>query len=182
MACAAGLLAACAGTGSAAPDRFSVEEGQPGRVTYVQYGDTTRMTLVNEAHTDPVEAYTEKRADASTKVTSNEVFDAMVGYFEEQGWGAMARSGHAPLASLDGVRWALEVETPAGVEHLTFTLDTPQDRMKAALECKSAFLQIFNLTQQNQAIDNAEGRSLFDSQQRELEQQMRQRAQGSSGR
>jgi hypothetical protein len=176
-----GLFVACASPESGGPDRFSVEDGAPGRVTYVQYGDRTRMTLVNEAHTDPVEAYTERRADASTKVTSNEVFAAMLGYFGEQGWSGLARSGFAPL-SADGVRWALEVETETGVQHLAFTLDTPQDRMKAALECKQAFLEIFNLTQQSQAIDNGSGRALFDQQQQELQDQMRRRAQGSSGR
>ena len=156
--------------------------GTPGRVTYLQYGDATRMTLVNEAHTDPVEAYTERRSDASTKVTSNEVFSAMVDYFETEGWNSVARSGRAPLASAEGIRWAIEAETSRGIEHVAFTRDMPRDSMQAALTCKRAFLDIFNMTMQNQAIENSGGRALFDQQQRDLEDRMRQRAQGSSGR
>lgn len=174
---------ACVSQGSGGPDRFSVEEGSPGRVTLRDYRSQNELTLVNEAHTDPLEAYTEKRSNASTKVTSNEVFRAMLEYFDDQGWSGFSRSGRAPLVGTGSMRWALEVESPTGtVQHVAVSLETPKGTMEPAIECKLGFMQIFDITQQSQAIDNAGGGALFEQQQRELQQQMREQMKKSGQR
>lgn len=168
-----GVLA-CVSPGSSSPDRYSAEEGLAGRVTLRDYRSMNELTLVNEAHTDPLEAYTEMRTTASTKVTSNEVFDAMLEYFDDQGWSSFSRNGRAPLIGAGSMRWAIEVESPVGVyQHVAITLETPKSQMEPAVECKAGFIQIFNITQQSQAIENASGGALFEQQQRELQQQTR---------
>jgi len=168
-----GVLA-CVSPSSSSPDRFSVEDGTPGRVTLLDYRSQNVLTLVNEAHTDPLEAYTEKRSNASTKVTSNEVFGAMLEYFNDEGWIEISRTGRAPLTATGSMRWALEIESPTGdVQHVAVSLETPKSQMESAIECKLGFMQIFDITQQSQAVENSGGGALFEQQQRELQQQTR---------
>ncbi len=168
-----GVLA-CVSPDSSSPDRFSIQEGTPGRVTLRDYRSHNELTLVNEAHTDPLEAYTEKRSNASTKVTSNEVFGAMLEYFDDEGWTNISRSGRAPIVGTGSMRWALEIESPTGdVKHVAISLETPKNQMEPAIECKLGFMQIFDITQQSQAVENSGGGALFEQQQRELQQQTR---------
>ncbi len=166
------MLCACAGACAATGNSGTTGAGtqgsaRPGRVTLVDYRTHNRLTLVNEAHTDPTNLYTEKRATASTKVSANEIFDAMIGHFRDEGFFDVARSGHAPIAGEDGLRTALEVETDGQVRFLTLHIrDT--ENFETLLKCKSAFVQIYNMTDQNQAISNDGGPALFEQQQADL--------------
>ncbi|MFT7487072.1 MAG: hypothetical protein ACI9F9_002931 [Candidatus Paceibacteria bacterium] len=159
---------ACASSGDPlARGQASIESAAPGRVTLVDYRTKNRLTLVNEAHTDPTSLYSEKRSDASTKVTSNEVFRAMVGYFEEEGFFSTAASGFAPISGGESLRKALEIETKGGVRYIA--LDTRDISNYETLQsCTTAFIQIYNMTDQNQAVTNDSGKALFEEQQQEL--------------
>lgn len=172
-------VCACAGTGDTNNvGQHSLEPGSPGRVTLVDYRTSNRLTLVNEAHTDPTVFYSEKRATAATKITSNEVFDAMLGYFEEEGFSSQASSGFAPASGSDGLRKALEVETPSGVRFMALDIKNVTANYETLQACSMAFIQIYNLTEQNQAISNTGGKALFDDQQNELNEQIRNRNSG----
>lgn len=150
------------------PGRMSAESGTPGRVTLLDYRTSNRLTLLNEAHTDPVALYTEKRSSASTKVTSNEIFRAMLGHFEDQGFSGVAVAGYAPAVSDGSVRSALEMESNGAVHHIVLDTSNTPHSYKVLSDCRQAFLQIYNRTEQHQAIVNQGGRHLFDDQQRQL--------------
>jgi len=162
-------LGACASVGPGGGSRrHSLQAGAPGRVTLVDYRTSNRLTLVNEAHTDPSELYSEKRASASTKVTSNEVFEAMLGHFGEKGFWRASSPGYAPISGGESMRKAIEVETPEGVRYLALDLRDVKKNYETLLACSTAFIQIYNLTDQNQAVTNEGGKALFDEQQRQL--------------
>ncbi len=120
---------------------------------------------MNEAHTDPQQLYTEKRTSASTKVTSNGVFNAMLGYFDDEGFSNVASTGYAPITGGQGLRSALEVETSEGVKHMVLDIQDAAANYETLRACKTAFIQIYNMTDQNQAVSNDGGKALFDEQQ-----------------
>jgi hypothetical protein len=171
---------ACAGTGdgSSGSGQHSLEPGTPGRVTLVDYRTSNRLTLVNEAHTDPSTLYTEKRDTASIKVTSNEVFKAMLGHFEDEGFSSSSSTGYAPIIGGEGLRKAIEVETGGGVRHMLLDLQNPKANYETLQACTTAFIQLYNLTDQNQAISNDGGKALFDDQQRALSERSKKQKLG----
>jgi hypothetical protein len=182
-------LALCAGfSACVAPAAYegtengqhSAIEGIPGRVTYLDYRTSNRLTLLNEAHTDPLTLYTEKRSSPSTKVTANEVFAAMLSHFDDKGFRDLASTGYAPVVGDGDVRTAIEIETGGSVKHILVSLSNYASHGKSMGECRDAFLAVYNLTQQNQAVDNSTGKALFDEQEREL--QRRQRASNNQSR
>jgi|GEM_PF-2242940 len=163
LALVAGLgPAGCAAPGGGAST--SAAPATPGRVTFIDYNDFVRLNLVNVAHTDPVEYYSEVRTTASTKVTDDDVFLAMLDYFEEQGFESFAEPGFAPVAARDGGLQALEVETAEGTRYLVYGQMSSQEARKAFVECVLAWQQIFNLTRQSQAVTNRDGEAVFDNQ------------------
>lgn len=158
-------LGACAATDSGYGN--SAVEGEtfdatPARVTFIDYSDYVRLNLVNMAHSDPVEFYSEVRTTASTKITYNEVFAAMLDYFDEQGFSRFATPGFAPHTATSGAVQALEVETDQGTYHLIYGTTTTAEGKLAYKECVIAWQEIFNRTHQAQAVSNATGGTLFD--------------------
>jgi hypothetical protein len=139
-------------------------EARPARATLIQYGKVIRLNLVNEAHTDPVEYYSQARSDASTKVTSNELLAAMLDYFEDQGFAHHAREGYAPHSGTRGELLSLEVETEQGVQHLMYAEGQSKAALRAFVDCRKAWQEAFNMTQQAQAVTNAGGGVFFEKQ------------------
>ncbi len=168
LCCSVGACVVPDSSTSGSSTRHSAEEGSPGRVTLLDYRTNQRLTLLNEAHTDPLTLYTEKRSSPSTKVTSNEIFQAMLERFDEQGFQGKASSGYAPVTGDGSVRAAIEVESGGVVRNLIVDLQNSAQNYAVLNECRAAFLQIYNITQQHQAVQNDSGKSLFDDQQREL--------------
>jgi len=159
----AAFLFGCASGGSSAPERHSLEEGIPTRVTFVDYRNGVRMTLVNEAHTDPVELYSEirERSTATTKVVSNEVMTALMTHFAEKGFDRYAERGFAPATPRGGELQSLEVERPGEVQSLaTYGHDTAAEH--SFRECRLAFLQAQELTMQFQAVRNDGSDVIFE--------------------
>lgn len=156
------LLASCAAPGGASSSsRLSEEEGAAARVTFVDYRTSVRMNLVNEAHTDPVKYYSEKRVTANTKVTSNEVLARMIEHFDEQGFSRYATAGFAPARGDAGTLQSLEIETPSGTKFLLNGDGVSDPARRAFRECRTAFMQIQELTFQAQAVENAGGNAVF---------------------
>ncbi len=154
------FLCGCAASGTSGKERLSLEEGVPTRVSFVDYRNGVRMTLVNEAHTDPVELYSELRTNANTKVISNEVMARMVKYFGEEGFNAHALRGYAPAAARGGELQSIEVESPGETLFLA-TVGGESAAANAFRECRTAFLQIQEMTMQAQAIKNEGGDVMF---------------------
>lgn len=165
LAVLAALLFSCAApTGSSGretSDRHSLEEGVPARVTFIEYRGPLRMNLVNEAHTDPVRLYSEKRATANTKVLSNEVMEAMLEHFEAQGFQRYAQSGFAPARPAQGDLQGIEVETGGETVFLVNGAATSAPARDAFRECRTAFLQIQQLTKQAQVVNQGDVREIF---------------------
>jgi len=148
---------------------------RPARVSLIQYGQVQRLNLVNEAHTDPVEFYSEERSSASTKITSNEVLAAMLDYFDDQGFSTFATQGYAPRQGATGERSSIEVETQGGVHHLMYAQGQSQEALKTFRECQLAWLEIYNLTQQAQVVSNSGGAVFFDKQKEKIQQGTKKR-------
>lgn len=162
----AGLFGSCAATdsGYGSTDGESQDDATPGRVTFIDYSDFIRLNLVNMAHSDPVEYYSEVRTTASTKITYNEVFTAMLDYFDDQGFSRVASPGFAPATGSRGAVQALEVETESGTRFLVYGEDADEEQRQTFRDCVIAWQQVFNRTQQSQAVSNTSGGTLFDNQ------------------
>ncbi|MCB9915861.1 MAG: hypothetical protein H6828_12080 [Planctomycetes bacterium] len=151
------LLAACASTSSSASSAKGSYD--PVRVTFVDYRTHVRMTLVNEAHTDPVEFYSEKRTTAGTKITSNPDMQAMLREFEAGGYQQYATPGYAPATGGSAVQ-SLEVETPRGTTFLV-TDGSRAPACDAFRKCRVVFLQMQGAVMQAQVIENDDGTRVF---------------------
>jgi hypothetical protein len=156
------LLSACASTSSGYSGEGPVVDAAPGRVTFIDYSDFVRLNLVNMAHSDPVEYYSEVRSTASTKITYNEVFAAMIQYFDDQGFSRLSQPGYAPPSGSRETVQALEVETEAGTRFLVYGKRSTEAERKTFRECVVAWQEVFNRTQQAQAVSNTAGGGLFD--------------------
>lgn len=157
-------LSSCGSTGSSSSSssRLSAEDGTPARVTFVDYRTNVRMTLVNEAHTDPVKYYSEKRVTANTKITSNEVMAKMLEHFDDEGFNRHATGGYAP-ATGDGRSslQSMEIETADGTIFIVNGEGTSDAARQSFRTCRTAFMQIQELTLQAQAVDNTDGKTVF---------------------
>ena len=157
-------LSGCGSTGgssSSSSSRLSAKDGVPSRVTFVDYRTNVRMNLVNEAHTDPVQYYSEKRVTANTKITSNEVMEKMLEHFGDQGFNRWAMAGYAPARAGAGALQSLEIETPEGTVFLVNGDGVDPQARSSFRECRTAFMQIQELTLQAQAVDNSAGKTVF---------------------
>lgn len=159
----ASFLFGCASGGSSVPERHSLEEGIPTRVSFVDYRNGVRMTLVNEAHTDPVELYSEirEKSTANTKVVSNEVMAKMMEWFAEKGFDRYAGRGFAPATPRGGELQSLEVERPGEILSLaTFGQKTAAEQ--SFRECRLAFLELQQFAMQFQAVRNDGSEEIFE--------------------
>jgi hypothetical protein len=161
---AGALLTGCGAPGGAgSSSRLSAQEANPARVTFVDYRTSVRMNLVNEAHTDPVKYYSEKRVTANTKVTSNEVLARMIEHFDDQGFSRYATAGFAPARGDAGTLQSLEIETSSGTKFLLNGDGVSEPARRAFRECRTAFMQIQELTVQAQAVENSGGNAVFQT-------------------
>jgi hypothetical protein len=161
---AGALLTGCGAPGGAgSSSRLSAQEANPARVTFVDYRTSVRMNLVNEAHTDPVKYYSEKRVTANTKVTSNEVLARMIEHFDDQGFSRYATAGFAPARGDAGTLQSLEIETSSGTKFLLNGDGVSEPARRAFRECRTAFMQIQELTFQAQAVENSGGNAVFQT-------------------
>ena len=154
-----GLVASCAGG-----PQVRADETAAIRVTWRDYGTGQRFELVSESHTDPVELYSEARADASRKVQVGPAMLALLDYFHTEDYDEVAREGRAPRDGRGLVTRALEVERDGRVTHLAVGQGSPARERELLNACTQGFLELYNATQAFQTVENRGGANLFDSQ------------------
>lgn len=135
------LLASCASTGSAAPKG-------PAQVTYRQYHTGTTLTIVNESHTDRLEKYSTLGADASVKVTSDEVMDELLSLADQLG--LATTPGPAPTRGEQPVLASIELSDPNGVRHALRVAGAPSTGF---VEYQQNFILLFNQIYAPQAVE-----------------------------
>ena len=155
------LLAALAGLGAcASAGPRGGAQGDPVRVSFRDYRTGTELALVNESHTDRLDLYSKQRSDASTKVAADEIVDALIEYFEDQGFYRSAREGRAPVRT-DEWTQAIEVETPDGAKTLLAGRASNASDAETFRESRDAFIAIYNNVYQAQAVEATPGDELF---------------------
>ena len=147
------LLSACA----TAPNAEEASEtSAPARVRFMDYRQGTAFELVNDSHTDRVALYSEVRADTQTKVTSDEVMDALLEYLEDAGFRGQARSGVAPRTS-DSYHLGGEIEAGGKTVFMLVGNQTPQGERKMFIECYMNHVSLWSNTFQLQRVDAGPG-------------------------
>lgn len=162
------LLASCAGQiDTTAP----TEDSHFGNVL-IQFRDFrpggALLTMANEAAVDRVDYYSEMRSSAGVKVASDEIMNALVEVFEDEGFWDSARPGNPPEntnateagMALHGV---LSIEANGKKGWITFRKGLTKDELELFQTCSQAFVAIYNSTAGYQRIDNPEGDALFNS-------------------
>jgi len=122
----------------------------------MDYRQGTVFELVNDAHTDRVALYSEIRADAQTKVTSDEVMDALLEYLEGAGFHGHAHAGVAPRTS-DSFQWGGEIERAGKTVFMLVGDQTPGGERKMFIDCYMNHVNLWSNTFQLQRIDAGPG-------------------------
>lgn len=149
-------LPACTsgGTQSEGPAQ---KTGRPIELRYLAVAKNLSFGLVNESHTDRTDLYSTRQPldSATTKVSPDEVVDAIVEYFRDQGFFAIAQAGRAPAKAPQGVSQMLEVVTPDGPYHAVLRPGVSAQHVTTFQTCAKALLDVYNSTMQLQAVDSA---------------------------
>lgn len=159
-----GTLSACASGGGGAAGGGSVEATAI-RVTLHDYGAAQRLELASEGHTDRVRYYSEARHDASRKVQTNEVMQALVEELNRQGFARYGVAGRAPSSGSSVISRALEIETDGvtSVWAVGSGSATAIDEKKAFHAAMAQFVDLYNLSASYQTIENPAGRDPFQA-------------------
>jgi hypothetical protein len=161
------LMAACASS----PDTTGpTEESHFGNVL-IRFrdfrGSETQLALANESTLDRVDYYSAERSNAGLKVTSDEIMNALVEVFENEGFWEAARPGEGPLdarAPTEGnqsLHGLLSVKTGERSGWITFRKGLAKNELELFGDLSQAFIAIYNSTAGYQRIDNPEGEALF---------------------
>ncbi len=131
--------------------------GQPVELRYRAIAKNLSFGLVNESHTDRTELYSARQPldKATTKVSPDEVVDAIVEYFRDQGYFDIAQPGAAPRTPPPGASQILEVMLPEGSYHAVMAPGVSPDFITKFQTCSKALLDVYNSTMQLQAVENA---------------------------
>jgi hypothetical protein len=157
LSCASALVAlpSCASSSSSAQSGSTSEKAAGAmRVRYVTYATNQQFVLVNPAHTDRSELYSKAVAidEAGTKVSTDEVIDETLKWFDEKGFFDRAQPGPAPRTVQGKNPQALEVDRGGRVFHLLVSQGSSVEDRQCFNECGRAFLEIYNSTLQLQAV------------------------------
>ena len=144
------LLTGCQGT------TVSPEASAPSRVRFMDYRQGTVFELVNEAHTDRVELYSELRANTETKVTSDEVMDALLEYLQDAGFHGKTRAGSAPRSS-DTYLWGGEIERDGVTKYMIVGDQTSAADRQLFIDCYMNHVTLWSNTFQLQRVDAGPG-------------------------
>ncbi len=147
------LLSACASTSSAAGVSGPAA---PARVRFMDYRQGTVFELVNEAHTDRVSLYSETRANTQTKVTSDEVMEALLEYLDDAGFRGRTRAGVAPRTS-DTYHWGGEIEAGGESVFMLVSDQSPPGERKMFIDCYMNHVTLWSNTFQLQRVDAGPG-------------------------
>ena len=154
------LVVGCASSSSGSGGA-SAEEGERMRVTLRDYKGGNVFELVSESHTSRVDYYSEARSDASRKIQTDEVMEVLIKELEKQGLKKHRQEGRAPSQGGAVISWGIEVEEGPQTDHWVVGKGSAVDEIQAFNECRNAFLQLYNITASYQAIENPEGKQIF---------------------
>jgi hypothetical protein len=166
------LLAA----GCAAPTRdgLGATGGSPARVSLQDHRTGGRLTLVNDAHLEHTGVtganaaerraayYSTTRRDAATKVTTDEVMDALLDHFDQEGFGSAALAGPAPPGDA-AVSQSLEVVVDGQARHMLGRRGMALEPARTFRTCREAFVALYNQTYQLQSVETRPGEPVFQS-------------------
>ena len=135
--------------------------GTASQVRFYEYRTGLTMTVVNESHTDRVELYSTERTDASTKVTRDEVMDALIDRVKDVKFAKFAKDGSAPATS---TQWSqgIEVQTGKGTTHMLVGPGVAPEAAATFRKAREAFLGIYNNVYGAQAVKNERGKPIFN--------------------
>lgn len=132
------------------------EVSGPARVRFMDYRQGTVFELVNEAHTDRVALYSELRTNTETKVTSDEVMDALLDYLRDAGFREKARVGVAPRSS-DTLSWGGEIEEDGVSMYMIVGDATATKDRQMFVDCYMNHVTLWSNTFQLQRVDAGPG-------------------------
>ena len=159
---AALLATACTSTGDDAPTDAAAVAGPPTQVTWHLFKTGQVIALVNEAHTDRVELYSQVREEAGPKVTTDAIMDGLVDFFvDEQHFDEHAQPGPAPTAGTEQYSQAIELRVDDDVSHMLLGPSSTPEQRETFNACAEAVMTIWNWTYQAQAVQNEQGKDIF---------------------
>lgn len=144
-----------------ATSQSAIDTDGPVEVSFYQ-GGLRQFSIVNEAHSNRVELYSQKAASASTKVASNEVMDALLDRFATYDFFELSQNG-----SFGGIAdgRALEILGPDGSVYFHVGKDSPPEHWEYFTSCRVAFIDVYNRIFAPQSVDNTQGESIFGTRQ-----------------
>jgi len=153
-------LSGCASEGSRVADAKAPTQPDAKKAVELRYRAVTQnlsFGLVNESHSNRADLYSERQPldRATTKVSPDEVVDAIVDYFREQGFFEIAVRGAAPANVSQGASQMLEVALPDGQFHAVLRKGVTKEYATTFQTCAKGLLDVYNSTMQLQAVDDA---------------------------
>ncbi len=149
--CLAPLALSAAGCASTSASRSPTFEAQPTAVTFTdnRHAKPLVLSLVNELHTSRVDLYSSVRKEASTKVATDEVVDALVEYLSQQGF-----TRHATPGSAGGrASQSLELDLGGRRTHMGIFKGSGKREIEAFCACRDGFIELYNQIYQLQSVD-----------------------------
>jgi hypothetical protein len=149
------VLGACGSTST--NDAKPEKTGRPQRVRLVDYISRVNLELVNESHSDRAETYstTVPIANATRKVTTDEVLDEVIAQYRKGGFFEHATPGSAPLEGPANVGKAIEVEDGGRTVTWLVQKTAPKDDRDLFRRCTTLFGTVYNNTYQLQSVDRS---------------------------
>ncbi len=150
-----GALPGCSSGGTKSAEA-SAKTGRPVELRYRAVAKNLSFGIVNESHTDRTELYSSRQPldKATIKVSPDEVVDAIVEYFRDEGFFDIAQSGSAPKTAPAGASQILEVSLPEGPYFAVMQPGVSTDFVTKFQTCSKALLDVYNSTMQLQAVDS----------------------------
>jgi len=152
------FLASCASEGSRAEESKVPTQQDASKAVELRYralAKNVSFGLVNESHSNRTELYSERQPidRATTKVSPDEVVDAIVDYFREQGFFDIAVRGAPPANVAQNASQLLEVALPDGLYHAALRKGVTKEYATTFQTCSKALLDVYNSTMQLQAVE-----------------------------
>ncbi len=124
---------------------------------YLALAKNVTFGIVNASHTDRTDLYSTSRPldKATTKVSPDEVVDAIVEYFHDQGYFDIALTGAAPQTPPPGATQILSLTMQGGAYHAVLRPGVTLEFATKFQACAKALQDVYNNTLQLQAVDEA---------------------------
>jgi hypothetical protein len=157
FACLAVGLGACSGPGGA-KSGAAVER----RVRLHNYRDRQLFELIDEATRSRVEHYSEKRANADSKVLTSDVMDGFVDYLRDNEFDKLAIEGPAPAQPVEGMAWALEfVEGGKPRYVFGYPAQAKQEQQLKLRDMRLVFFEVYGSVYSMQTVEVKPGETPF---------------------